>query len=464
MFLILISAFQKSVKTKQKAVHLKDSSDYGSSVLRKLEELQEIEKYELHITKDSKENFPLLPICNNGNVSAKNQSLQTGHSTPYRVQIVPEVSAEPELSFIEGSPQPAVEEDMDRAVKRVRELFGVKISELDTDPTQLLFTDPSSSSTSLHQSELCDKLHSLSLCGAERLVLPQDLFVMPSIHLDWSELRQLREDDMSKSASCQQIHYDSYDIRCHQKNRRISVFQFILDFCHQSRPWDWHEIFVSQEIVCEKLGEGSFAEVFAVTLQERTIALKASILPVAGNVNVNGEKQKGFDEILPEIIIASSLSEMVKGSCVSAPNYLKLMRTCVLRGSYPEMFLTAWDEYASTHMSQNDRPNIFDDSQMFVMFVIERGGLSLEEFKNIYDLRVKMSSDYRSERALVEPDTFHKREWGFAAEAVLTELGIEIGEAADVVCQERTSVLTDRNFSSVMTCYGGKNPTIHLSI
>lgn len=42
--------------------------------------------------------------------------------------------------------------------------------------------------------------------------------------------------------------------------------------------------------------------------------------------------------------------------------------------------LTAWDEYADEKTTENDRPDMFDDDQLYVVFVFDDGGTDLENF------------------------------------------------------------------------------------
>lgn len=54
---------------------------------------------------------------------------------------------------------------------------------------------------------------------------------------------------------------------------------------------------------CRKIGEGVYGEVFLWRARDgRARVLK--VIPIAGDIKVNGEEQKGFHEILSEIVIA----------------------------------------------------------------------------------------------------------------------------------------------------------------
>lgn len=54
---------------------------------------------------------------------------------------------------------------------------------------------------------------------------------------------------------------------------------------------------------CHKIGEGVYGEVFLFRNQEGSTSVM-KIIPIEGVQMVNGEKQKKFEEILSEIVIA----------------------------------------------------------------------------------------------------------------------------------------------------------------
>jgi len=54
-------------------------------------------------------------------------------------------------------------------------------------------------------------------------------------------------------------------------------------------------------LTCRKIGEGVYGEVFLSEGQEKSVL---KIIPIEGEVLVNGEPQKKFEEILSEVVIA----------------------------------------------------------------------------------------------------------------------------------------------------------------
>lgn len=86
--------------------------------------------------------------------------------------------------------------------------------------------------------------------------------------------------------------------------------KLVLRQCGQYVPLEFNEKY-SNDILkyCRKIGEGVFGEVFLNKRSDgRAVVLK--IIPIEGTIEVNGEPQKKFDEILPEILIAKQLSNL----------------------------------------------------------------------------------------------------------------------------------------------------------
>lgn len=90
--------------------------------------------------------------------------------------------------------------------------------------------------------------------------------------------------------------------------KELTNFEKVLMECDQQRPVKFSE-FLDKSLLesCVKIGEGVYGEVFKAQYENgQSIALK--IIPVEGDFQVNGEPQKSFEEILPEIVISKELS------------------------------------------------------------------------------------------------------------------------------------------------------------
>ncbi|KAK7161866.1 hypothetical protein R3I94_004510 [Phoxinus phoxinus] len=148
--------------------------------------------------------------------------------------------------------------------------------------------------------------------------------------------------------------------------------------CQQSGPLSFSDCIPPARMKhCNKIGEGTFGEVFStINDSNETVALK--IIPVEGSQQVNGEHQKTFCEILHEIIISKELSSLNLKEINKTDGFIGLNNLHCVRGRYPEALLKAWDKFDRQKGSENDRPDFFDDEQLFLILEFEFGGSDLE--------------------------------------------------------------------------------------
>lgn len=151
--------------------------------------------------------------------------------------------------------------------------------------------------------------------------------------------------------------------------------------CQQDGPISFEECISPEKMQkCEKIGEGVFGEVFRTDTEKGPVALK--IIPIEGSTKVNGEAQKTFREILPEIIISKELSLLTEEEDNQTSGFISLYSVHCVRGAYPEHLLKAWDEYDRLRESENDRPDFFGGQQLFMVLEFEFGGTDLENMRN----------------------------------------------------------------------------------
>ncbi|XP_078073712.1 uncharacterized protein haspin isoform X2 [Mustelus asterias] len=148
--------------------------------------------------------------------------------------------------------------------------------------------------------------------------------------------------------------------------------------CHQNGPISFKEcISLAKLKKCEKIGEGVFGEVFQTTNDDgKYVVFK--IIPIEGEKPVNGEPQKKFEEILPEIIISKELSQLSEDSENCTSGFIFLHSVHCVKDSYPLALLKAWDKYHRTKTSENDRPDESHNEQLYIIFEFEYGGCDLE--------------------------------------------------------------------------------------
>ncbi|XP_019515364.1 PREDICTED: serine/threonine-protein kinase haspin [Hipposideros armiger] len=166
----------------------------------------------------------------------------------------------------------------------------------------------------------------------------------------------------------------------HVADKKASDAEKVYKECNQEGPVPFSSCLSTEKLeCCEKIGEGVFGEVFQTIANHTPVALK--IIAVEGPDLVNGSHQKTFEEILPEIIISKELSLLSDEVCNRTEGFIGLNSVHCVQGSYPPLLLRAWDHYNSTRGSANDRPDFFEEDQLFIVMEFEFGGTDLEQMR-----------------------------------------------------------------------------------
>ncbi|XP_046744145.1 serine-rich adhesin for platelets isoform X2 [Diprion similis] len=129
---------------------------------------------------------------------------------------------------------------------------------------------------------------------------------------------------------------------------------------------------------CRKIGEGVYGEVFLYDHNKRKSVIK--IIPIEGNALVNGERQKKFDEILSEIVIAKELHNLRNGETYQTDGFVEVKNIRCIIGKYPEKLIELWKAYDDDKGSDNDCPSMFDENQLYIVLELGHGGQDLEAF------------------------------------------------------------------------------------
>ncbi|XP_007232734.3 uncharacterized protein haspin isoform X1 [Astyanax mexicanus] len=161
-------------------------------------------------------------------------------------------------------------------------------------------------------------------------------------------------------------------------DEEISDAEKVYQECQQDGPLSFEDCIPPEQMkCCNKIGEGTFGEVFStINSSNQTVALK--IIPVEGSEKVNGEAQKTFGEILHEIIISKELSSLDSKENNKTNGFIGLNNLHCVQGCYPSALLKAWDKFDQDKTSENDRPDFFGKEQLFVILEFEFGGSDLE--------------------------------------------------------------------------------------
>ncbi|XP_036054114.1 serine/threonine-protein kinase haspin [Onychomys torridus] len=163
-------------------------------------------------------------------------------------------------------------------------------------------------------------------------------------------------------------------------DKKPSYAEKVYGECNQEGPIPFNDCLSTEKLEhCEKIGEGVFGEVFQTITDQTPVALK--IIAIEGPDLVNGSHQKTFEEILPEIIISKELSLLSDEVHNRTEGFIGLNSVHCVQGPYPPLLLKAWDHYNSTKKSANDRPDFFQEDQLFIILEFEFGGTDLEQMK-----------------------------------------------------------------------------------
>ncbi|XP_051900349.1 uncharacterized protein haspin [Pristis pectinata] len=234
------------------------------------------------------------------------------------------------------------------------------ITPLKSNQSTLELTCPLQKVNSNNQSDL--------LAPGDKLALREILSATPICSsLRRSKLFRSSEEEKLSSALLQSV------ILSHEEK--------VYNECHQNGPISFREcIPLSKLRKCEKIGEGVFGEVYQTINDDRNDVV-FKIIPIEGEKYVNGEPQKKFEEILPEIIISKKLSQLSEGSENSTDGFISLYSVHCVKDSYPPELLKAWDKYNRIKTSENDRPDELQNEQLYIIFEFEYGGCDLESMQ-----------------------------------------------------------------------------------
>ncbi|CAG9854776.1 unnamed protein product [Phyllotreta striolata] len=161
----------------------------------------------------------------------------------------------------------------------------------------------------------------------------------------------------------------------------LTARDLVLRQCGQTGPTSFSEFLPESTLkCCHKIGEGVYGEVFLFRNPKGGTSV-IKIIPVEGDLIVNGEKQKKFEEILSEILITSELSNLRNHERNRTMAFTEIQKIQCVRGKYPEALIELWDEFQETYGSKNDCPDMFADDQLYVIFQMKYGGRDLESFQ-----------------------------------------------------------------------------------
>ncbi|XP_068086013.1 uncharacterized protein Haspin isoform X5 [Anabrus simplex] len=160
----------------------------------------------------------------------------------------------------------------------------------------------------------------------------------------------------------------------------ITARDVVLQRCRQTEPLPFSEAFPDRCLEkCKKIGEGVYGEVFSLE-RPNSVPSVLKIIPIEGELEVNGEPQKTYGEILSEIVIAMELSELRHRTDFYTTGFSELIRCWCVQGKYPSRLLSLWFEFDKEKGSENDAPDVFSDEQLFIVLELAHAGTDLESY------------------------------------------------------------------------------------
>uniref|UniRef100_A0A1A9WK01 non-specific serine/threonine protein kinase n=1 Tax=Glossina brevipalpis TaxID=37001 RepID=A0A1A9WK01_9MUSC len=158
----------------------------------------------------------------------------------------------------------------------------------------------------------------------------------------------------------------------------------VLQICRQRKVLSFKKAYNNEYLAkCEKIGEGAFGEVFLYkNVENNADGIVMKIIPIEGKESINGEIQKTFEQILPEMIIAKELCSMSKGvrKANLTQGFVNLHRVRYVQGKYPEAFVGLWENYDDVKGSENENPSCFNDTQKYIILELGFSGEDIESF------------------------------------------------------------------------------------
>ena len=165
-----------------------------------------------------------------------------------------------------------------------------------------------------------------------------------------------------------------------QPPSELTALQKLLGMCTNNEITSFDEMY-SQDLISSstKVGEGAFGEVFLLGSDgEKRPVLK--VVPIDGDILVNGEVQTSIEDMLSEVIISKTLSLLRQSGSNRTSGFVEVRGIRVFQGPYPEDLLLLWDKFDIEHESENDRPDNLPHDQKFIALEFNNGGKDLEKF------------------------------------------------------------------------------------
>ncbi|CAH1173743.1 unnamed protein product [Phaedon cochleariae] len=189
--------------------------------------------------------------------------------------------------------------------------------------------------------------------------------------------QKILEDNLENSLRCLSLRRSTTLV---QESLPVTAREVVLRRCGQTEPIPFSKCYPQSALHhCQKIGEGVYGEVFLYRNPAGGTSVM-KVIPIEGDQIVNGERQKKFDEILSEVVIAMELSNLRNNKKNATSSFSLVQNIHCVRGHYPEKLLDLWELFEETRGSENDCPDLFGDDQLYIVLELENAGSDLEAF------------------------------------------------------------------------------------
>ncbi|PWN36843.1 uncharacterized protein FA14DRAFT_159171 [Meira miltonrushii] len=163
----------------------------------------------------------------------------------------------------------------------------------------------------------------------------------------------------------------------------------LLSVCNQKAPQRFDDCLDEMEkqgngSKWKKIGEATYSEVFG--LANSGMVLKVIPLAYKGDQIEQSDLETSIAESESNIPEQSQLAdlqreiEMTRGVSDANEAFVKIHRASIVRGTYSDRLLRAWDQRVKQKSDQNARPDRFEDDQLYGLLLLSDGGKDLESF------------------------------------------------------------------------------------
>ncbi|XP_046396513.1 serine/threonine-protein kinase haspin-like isoform X2 [Ischnura elegans] len=157
------------------------------------------------------------------------------------------------------------------------------------------------------------------------------------------------KDSVESASPLVMTEFSSNDLRSSSGDSSNSVVcaakEALFRVCRQSCAVDFSSYIADRSpALLEKIGEGVFSEVFGCLDRQGTRSVW-KVQPFEGDLIFNGEEQKMSADILSEILITSSLSDLRSGEKLMTECFVKALDFKCVHCPFPKVLLDCWREY-----------------------------------------------------------------------------------------------------------------------